>query len=316
MKNKLAILSLIVSVSLTVEAFGHGNPLHVNVNDGHVTVARGLSLTEGFVRLASDPHEDAAFDFAPNQKLRSVYPGYDVEGLASDASLQFEIIPRPDFSSEGHPLRWLWYWSSTSQSVEPVPNNATFSTIPLFGSGLVQATQSSLASGPTLTMANPVGPFLGADQHLLVYELQNYSPSGTGAYGIFAQLTSTGLEPSEPFLLLFRYGAVPEDFELAAQAINLAAVLPGDFNHNDVVDAADYTVWRDGLGGAYAAQDYDVWKSHFGQASSGGGAAAGIPAPEPAAWMLAIGGATLLLGHGLSRSLRIGKRHFVPAFRP
>jgi len=78
--------------------------------------------------------------------------------------------------------------------------------------------------------------------------------------------------------------------------------LPGDYDHDGLVDAADYTVWRDRLGqtsvtpytgpdgdgdGQISAADYTVWKSHFGTAAgSGATASAGDPAeavPEPAA---------------------------------
>ena len=60
--------------------------------------------------------------------------------------------------------------------------------------------------------------------------------------------------------------------------------LPGDYNDNHVVDAADYTVWRDNLDsmatlpndetpGWVMMDDYDVWKMHFGEsADSGSGA--------------------------------------------
>jgi hypothetical protein len=57
---------------------------------------------------------------------------------------------------------------------------------------------------------------------------------------------------------------------------------PGDYNHNGVIDAADYTKWRDTLGasvpkgtGADAdgsqvidAQDYAVWSANFGKDTS------------------------------------------------
>jgi hypothetical protein len=59
--------------------------------------------------------------------------------------------------------------------------------------------------------------------------------------------------------------------------------LPGDYNHNGIVDAADYTRWRDTLGqsgtslaadGNHNNQvdtgDYGVWKSHFGDTIAGG----------------------------------------------
>jgi len=84
--------------------------------------------------------------------------------------------------------------------------------------------------------------------------------------------------------------------------------LPGDYNHNGVVDAADYTVWRDTLGAAVTAfsgadgngngvidqADYDTWKTFFGNtaapgAGSGALAAAPIAVPEPSSLAL-VGG--------------------------
>jgi hypothetical protein len=67
--------------------------------------------------------------------------------------------------------------------------------------------------------------------------------------------------------------------------------LDGDYNGNGIVDAADYTVWRDGLGTVYTASDYTVWKANFGKTSFGSGALAPISVPEPAALtLLALGG--------------------------
>jgi hypothetical protein len=74
------------------------------------------------------------------------------------------------------------------------------------------------------------------------------------------------------------------------------ASLPGDFNHDHVVDAADFTVWRDGLGSQYTPADYLDWKSHFGQTSGGGTGAGGSAAvPEPASSTLAFATSFLAL---------------------
>jgi hypothetical protein len=63
--------------------------------------------------------------------------------------------------------------------------------------------------------------------------------------------------------------------------------LPGDYNLNGIVDAADYAVWRKGLGITYTQADYDVWRAHFGQtAGSGAGASANAAVPEPATLVL------------------------------
>ena len=72
--------------------------------------------------------------------------------------------------------------------------------------------------------------------------------------------------------------------------------LLGDYNHNGIVDAADYIVWRKSLGTSGAnlpadgngdnmitSADYDVWKSHFGQHSGmPAGTISGVPEPSGA----------------------------------
>ena len=55
-------------------------------------------------------------------------------------------------------------------------------------------------------------------------------------------------------------------------------VLPGDFNADGRVDAADYTTWRDRSG---SQGDYQLWRANFEESGSGGIAAAtGDVAPE------------------------------------
>ena len=52
------------------------------------------------------------------------------------------------------------------------------------------------------------------------------------------------------------------------RALGASELLPGDYNEDGVVDAADYVVWRknDGSGTGYAE-----WKTNFGRIGSGGG---------------------------------------------
>ena len=65
--------------------------------------------------------------------------------------------------------------------------------------------------------------------------------------------------------------------------LTVTRVLPGDFNGDAKVDAADYVVWRRGLGTTYAQAHYDIWRAHFGQtAGSGAVAALSAAVPEPA----------------------------------
>ncbi len=64
--------------------------------------------------------------------------------------------------------------------------------------------------------------------------------------------------------------------------------VPGDYNGNGAVDAADYVLWRNGgsrqnegtTPGSNTPDDYTYWRSRFG-ATSGSGAAVATAVPEP-----------------------------------
>jgi hypothetical protein len=66
-------------------------------------------------------------------------------------------------------------------------------------------------------------------------------------------------------------------------------VLSGDYNGNGAVDAADYVVWRKGLGTTYTQTDYDAWRANFGNSAGGAGLAGGA-VPEPGSGVLLLAG--------------------------
>ncbi len=76
--------------------------------------------------------------------------------------------------------------------------------------------------------------------------------------------------------------------------------LPGDYNDDGVVDAADYTVWRDGgplqnetaTKGVVDAADYTAWAGNYGATSSPSNS---LAVPEPAAAVSLLVGLTLTL---------------------
>ena len=70
----------------------------------------------------------------------------------------------------------------------------------------------------------------------------------------------------------------------------IRVVLPGDFNNNGTVDAADYTLWQKGRGTIYTTADYNTWRTHFGKSAAGTGSSldATTSIPEPAALTLAL----------------------------
>lgn len=92
--------------------------------------------------------------------------------------------------------------------------------------------------------------------------------------------------------------------------INSSQPLTGDFDDNGVVDAADFTLWRDTLGitgldpftgadgdgdGAVTSADYDIWSNSFG-----GTSVALVPESTPS-WLAIIGFCGLICSRRASR---------------
>ncbi len=61
--------------------------------------------------------------------------------------------------------------------------------------------------------------------------------------------------------------------------------LPGDFNNDGIVDAADYVVWRKNDG---SQEGYDEWRMNFGSTSAGPAAGGANAVPEPSAVALVL----------------------------
>jgi hypothetical protein len=95
----------------------------------------------------------------------------------------------------------------------------------------------------------------------------------------------------------------PRPYNGGADAGALERILPGDYNADGAVNAADYTVWRNSHGqsvyfgaggdgnqdGQVTVTDYISWKAHFGQ-SLGDAATPETSAhvPEPTGLILAL----------------------------
>jgi GH35 family endo-1,4-beta-xylanase len=99
-------------------------------------------------------------------------------------------------------------------------------------------------------------------------------------------------------------------FSLVKGTTDYSLTVPvGDYNSDGVVNAADYTVWRDTFGSTtdlradgngdkvIDAGDYDVWTGKFGTAySSGSGASSSASAvPEPTSMALVLGCISMLV---------------------
>jgi hypothetical protein len=94
-----------------------------------------------------------------------------------------------------------------------------------------------------------------------------------------------------------QYGGTPAEFDVAWALARGITPLFGDYNSNGVVDAADYTVWRDSLGQAAGSlandpnfgvpigeAQYNTWRTNFGATLAG--SPDPLAVPEPCALLL------------------------------
>ncbi|MEX0642538.1 MAG: autotransporter-associated beta strand repeat-containing protein [Pirellulales bacterium] len=81
------------------------------------------------------------------------------------------------------------------------------------------------------------------------------------------------------FSILYNFGANSNQLALMGAPIGLS----GDFNGDNVVDAADYVVWRKGVVVPSTPENYNLWREHFGDTPDGASVSlGGVQVPEPA----------------------------------
>src|SRR6185295_14799000 len=120
----------------------------------------------------------------------------------------------------------------------------------------------------------------------------------------------------QPGTYYVRVGGNASTVQLYSLAVTPTALsLPGDYNHDNVVDALDYVVWRDNYGSTtrLAADgsgnsvvdiaDYAVWLHHFGQSEGSGGQGLAL-VPEPTGAFACITGFAAIVGFRLRKMTR------------
>ena len=146
-------------------------------------------------------------------------------------------------------------------------------------------TDSLIVAPALLGDANLDGTVNFAD---LLKLAQNYGASaGTWAVGDFNADRMVNI--ADLSLTEQQYGASEEDFAAAWALARSLVPLSGDYNGDGVVDAADYVVWRKGIGVEPTTDNYNYWRTHFGQTAGGGSVTNSHgTVPEPATLVMLI----------------------------
>jgi hypothetical protein len=162
--------------------------------------------------------------------------------------------------------------------------------VPLNSAAFVSFGLSSAAIGVdigevlafSVTATSGVGPYF-----LLTDQGQSIEYTGGAAIAMYGSNPWQQISP-------------PQDHGFRTYVLaDVVEELFGDYNGDNVIDAADYVVWRktlaaggtellhDATPGVVNDDDYNFWKAHYGDMLEGGaGALASTPVPEPASLAL------------------------------
>lgn len=167
-----------------------------------------------------------------------------------------------------------------------------------FNSQTLELTGTAITAGGGLTfVTDEVSTSSGTDLASLLaiddqtsgfqqeFDLANFAPSES--VSVVTNIFVSGVSESSSVRLF----SLNQSFIQAGPDL-----LPGDYNNNGTVDAADYTLWRDHLGapagtlandidgGPIGQDQYETWRENFGE--SGGGALSASAVPEPITLLL------------------------------
>jgi hypothetical protein len=239
------------------------------------------------------------------------FPGYSTTCSAADLNGDGKNVPLGATPTPKLVLQRFEYQNNQGQWGIANGDTPDFHEIPLFDTDTAAAgAQLDLKiTGPD-TYELTIDPFGPAAAHMETGTLATPGePIDWLEFTFFNTLSEEGFETD--FFI--------KSIEIFAGA---TAGVPGDYNSNGSVDAADYVVWRNGgplqnevagiTPGIVTPEDYDAWRARFGNTSGAGSgiAIAAASVPEPGTWftLMAAVPAYFAVGGAVSRRRRNGKR--------
>jgi hypothetical protein len=190
------------------------------------------------------------------------------------------------------------YTINTSTGQATMVGNSGFSFTT--GGGLAIGPTGTIYGTPSSSMFGTYDPTTGAYTNIGNPD----KPAGTGAYTalafngsvLYGLNTGPGSPPPTHLVTIDPATAIVTDIAASLDSLDAIAFQPtiaslvGDYNANNVVDAADYVVFRknegttntlpnDPTGGTIGPAQYTQWRANFGKVPGSGLSAGNIPEP-------------------------------------
>jgi len=280
----------------------HESPASYGNAGGEFRDARTGALIFG-IPATNDVGRGAAFDIDPN------YPGYEMWATTNDPNGN----PRMIYSSQGqaiyampsnmHVNFGVWWDADLLRETLDGTTIGDWNYVTAGRQNFSLASSSRASNNGTKATPSLSADVLGDWREEVIWrrsdnaELQIWTTTISATNRIYTLMhdpqyrqaiawqNSGYNQPPHPSFFLGAGMAAPPIPQI--YTVQFAAPLAGDYNGDHVVNAADYTVWRDTLGstgdlradgdhsGTVEGPDYDVWQQNFGSAAAGSGGGAG-----------------------------------------
>lgn len=234
----------------------------------------------GTVTLPSNAqHSDITISLVGNQLQtnQDVYPAnFPTFGIAS------QYTSNPGFSSETdvgggigandqlayNVLDGLWFWDGQHMADLPDEVQIRVQNIPSSVPDTIVSNQTGRQDATFSPVTNRIGAAsMSGEVHSHVnYFLEpndgNLVPPA-GVYGLLLQLVTERpeVQPSNPFVIAFNFGALPEDYDAAVAAFQQrlnSPTLPGDFDQDGQLTVVDLDLLTQAVGAGNGSADFDL----------------------------------------------------------
>lgn len=258
------------------------------------TVAAPLSLAaEGGVAAIGTPFVGKPISFRVDAPADLEFQ-YTADGQTRTGKLQYNGVSLNNLTLLVDPDTGLTRLENTSPFSVAIDGYTISSVSQSLDPAEWESLQDQAAAGGQWSEANPTS---GRLSELLASGDTPLAPGTTFELGQLFDVAGGEQD------LVFDFLLVGDATPLRGVVLYTDVRLPGDFNDDGIVNAADYPLWRDSLGqtvvagsgadgnrdGQITAADYEVWRANFGRSLAAAGAAATTSVPEPPAVCLLAG---------------------------
>jgi hypothetical protein len=191
-------------------------------------------------------------------------------------------------------------WHVTSFTIDDMEGQADVDLIDILDDESQSATEKMESIGVTRANGEPLTTIAN-------HNLSTPEPFGIGGHSQNCCGEGETFAGNIAEIIIFAKKLTTQEFAdvenyLDAKYFAAAPVgVPGDYNSNGTVDAADYVVFRNSVGQSVALpnenpaaatpglvddEDYNFWRANFGQSGAGGAQVGAVPEPSTCAIML------------------------------